>query len=118
MSTGETEQHHRHGTPHKEGTPTETLTRTKDKGSTSGIHKNGGPGGTDSRPAPSKGPTLGRRKVAPTKGKTTNHIAKKPKGNSIAGRLAKAAKLTHKLATYFGAPTAAPAHTEEHQPYP
>eukprot|EP00959_Pyramimonas_sp_CCMP1952_P393062 8235875-Pyramimonas_sp.AAC.1 len=41
MATEETEQHHNHGTPHEEGTPTEPLTRTEDKGSTSGIHKNG-----------------------------------------------------------------------------
>ena len=92
--------------------------REGDKGSTSGAHKSGGPGGTDSRPAPGKGPTPGKGKVAHTKGKTTSHIAKKPRGNSIAGRLAKAARLTHKLATYFGPPTATPAHAEEHQPYP
>eukprot|EP00959_Pyramimonas_sp_CCMP1952_P168413 3519052-Pyramimonas_sp.AAC.1 len=98
MTIEETGQHHEHGTPHKEGTPTGTLTCKEDKGSTTGVHKNGGPGGTDSRPAPSKRPTLGKGKVAPTKGRTTSHIAKKPRGNSIAGKLAKAAKLTHKLA--------------------
>eukprot|EP00976_Prorocentrum_cordatum_P059224 1175395-Prorocentrum_minimum.AAC.1 len=117
VTVEEAGQHHKHDTPQGESTPTEPLTHTKDKGSTSGIHKNGGPGGTGSKPAPT-GPTLGREKVAPTKGKTTGHIAKKPRGNNIAGRLAKAAKLTHKLATYFAAPMEAPAHTGEHQPYP
>eukprot|EP00976_Prorocentrum_cordatum_P020056 406422-Prorocentrum_minimum.AAC.1 len=80
-----------------------------DPGSTSGIHKDDKP---REKGSTSKGPRPDKAKGAPTKGRKTGQIAKKTRGNSRAGLLAKAARLTNKLATYFAPPTEPPPPTE------
>eukprot|EP00959_Pyramimonas_sp_CCMP1952_P449304 9407847-Pyramimonas_sp.AAC.1 len=69
-----------------------------------------GPTPKDTRPSKAKG--------APTKRGKAGQIAKKPRRNSRAGLLVKAARLTHKLATYFAAPIETPSPAEICQPYP